>query len=125
MKNEILKVEIPGRPTPQSRPRFARASGRIYYSKTSNNYRSLLVNSLKEEWQGRPTIDIPVYLVLQLFGVRKGADADNVEKNIADALVDAKILEDDSWQHIPVVIRMCAPSKNPRLVLTILEGVRR
>jgi Holliday junction resolvase RusA-like endonuclease len=125
MKTELLKVEIPGRPVPQSRPRFARSSGRIYYSKTSNNYRSLLVKTLKEEWEGRPPLDIPVYLVLELFGVRKGADADNVEKNIADALVDAKVLEDDSWQHIPIVIRMCAPSKDPRLILTILEGVKK
>lgn len=106
---------VKGRPIPQGRPRFrvfkrgkSFGIGKPYYSKTSTAYRKEVLEEI--ERVGRP--DVPLGLVsvtLNIHGMRKNADPDNLAKQVLDALVTGGVIAGDNW----LVVRRLLIDSNP------------
>lgn len=102
---------VSGTPVPQGRPKVA-VRGRfphVYYSKRSTDYR----NKLTYEFNAARGDNLPIKrasLNLSVYGMRKNADPDNMLKQVCDALVAAKVIEDDTRENIPTICIRCIDS---------------
>jgi len=113
--------EVDLKPIPQSRPKVAR-NGRVYYSKLSTAYRRDIVFMLRSLFK-RKVISEPCSIKMLVNGLRKGADLDNMAKQLIDSLVDADIIADDSWstvRHIEIEYDESMP-EGVRIEINLLE----
>lgn len=88
-----VRIVIPGRPIAKARPKFNRKSGRIY---TPSSEAEQSVANAMSDYKGAYFDAGPVLVSLYLYGTKAGTDIDNVAKLYIDALVKAKVIQDDA-----------------------------
>jgi len=98
---EVVELEIEGLIKPKARPRF---NGETTY--LPEDYRQWketttieLIRQIKNKKIEVP-IKGPIHLVIEYYGRAQG-DLDNIAGAIMDALVNAKIIDNDNVKHIP------------------------
>jgi Holliday junction resolvase RusA-like endonuclease len=97
----IFRCIIPGVPIPQRRARSTK-NGRHYYPKgcPSKAYRDACAYQFRSEWGSAKAILVPVTLKCWVWGLRGNGDLSNVRKSLEDSLVDAGVLENDTWRYV-------------------------
>ena len=119
MSEPLFEMTIDGKPVPQGRPKVSR-SGRVYYGATCVAYRWEVTMLMRKMYEGEP-LEGPVSVCLRFAGSRKGADLDNLAKLILDAMVDAKILKDDSAQIVSRLLLEYMPDEEPGVDIVVMD----
>ena len=113
----LIRLVIPGKPVPQSRPRVSKWG--TYYGKRSKAFRKLLLEAMQGCEQ---RIEGPVRVTLVFYSPPTAADTDNLAKGVLDAMVEACILRDDNVTVVrELVVRAVMDDKNPRTEVTVWE----
>jgi crossover junction endodeoxyribonuclease RusA len=82
-----------------------RGKVRRFPSKRYKAWREEAVIRLRANWRTRPPFPVPVVVKLELVPRdARPRDADNFAKPVLDALVEARVLVDDSNRHVKAVI---------------------
>lgn len=105
-----LSLALEGTIVPKARPREYR--GRFLLPKNYREWKENAIAELQIQYQGKPLSG--VYVLIQLHGKhnRRG-DSDNIAGSILDALVQARILQDDSLMHVLGLSLVVEWSKQP------------
>lgn len=100
--NTIYILTLQGKIVPKQRPRKSRKSKRFFLPENYRRWQSRAVAEFALQWDGKPTIE---HAAVQIIFCGKlsdyPGDPDNLEGAILDALVNAKVLKDDSLKNIP------------------------
>ena len=120
----IIKYTISGNtPSKKNTKKFARATGRTYYSKTFLEWQKAALWELKA--QKRP--DVPLkkteHVILRFWRQNlRTADNTNLAEAPMDALVKMGILDDDNFKVCPGTQQMFmgVDKKNPRVEIEII-----
>lgn len=138
--NVLLDTTILGEPVGQGRPRAVRMGAlgvRMHPPKKSSEWQALAAQQFVNVWGSREMRDAPVRLVVEAVGPRPksvlkrlGAgrlwgetkpDLDNVVKAVADALVQACVLRDDTLvAQIHAAKYVAAHGEGPRVRVTLV-----
>ena len=97
----IVSFEIPGRPTPKGRPRFAK--GHAYTPKTTRDRERLVVDLFELAcplWE--PTVEDVRLTVDAYFKGKRTADLDNIAKLCSDALNGYAYVDDRQVRRLEV-----------------------
>lgn len=91
-------------------------TGRHRQRYKSKNYKAWLTYA--HLITGKPgSFNRPVAIRLSFYGgngFRKGRDLDNCEKALLDFLCQAKIIEDDSFDHVPKIVKTYYPPSSSK-----------
>ena len=89
----ILRIVVPGRPQPKARPRVNRNTKQVY---TPSSEVEEGVAGAMQAYEGAMFDVGRVAVSMFFYGTKAGTDIDNIAKLYLDALVKAKVIEDDS-----------------------------
>ncbi|KKN02110.1 hypothetical protein LCGC14_1121130 [marine sediment metagenome] len=109
-----LSFTVWGQPIPASRVRITRRGN--YYGDRYETWRALVqVAALRH---GRPMLEGPVRLFIDIYGARKNADFDNLAKGIADSLEGIFYDNDRQIRYARIELHDC-PAKERRAEITV------
>ena len=112
-----VRIEIPGKPVPASRPRVT--NGRAYYRPAYQTWRSGALLVARSLYKGEP-LDGPCSLSVWFYGADKTADADNVLKAASDLVQSAGIVANDR-QFDEMYVRR-GKEGEPRMIIVVRYG---
>lgn len=99
-----------------------RATGKHFI--TSSNITKVWQQDAAWQLAGKKTIEphlFPVNIEMHfIVGDNRSRDLDNMASSVLDALVKARIIPDDNWQHIAKLLLWATYDKqNPKVVISI------
>lgn len=101
-------------PIPAPRPRVTRKG--VYYGERYEAWRSIVQVAALQH--GRPMLEGPVRLFIDIYGARKNADWDNLGKGISDSLEGIMYKNDRQVRYARVELHDCSP-KQRRAEITV------
>lgn len=110
-KSSVVEIRLDGRVASKKNSRVTTKQGMSFPSADYNDWhKSALVQvrqQTRERFFGFVQIEIIIY-----FATLGKADTDNKCTSILDMLVDAMVLKDDYWEHLPRTIQEAAYRPN-------------
>lgn len=114
----ILHGEVPSK----KNSRINTGSGRSFPSRRYTSWHDMAVIEIRRQWSCW-RIDIPCKLSLEfVHGDLRRRDSDNGLSSVLDTLVDAGVLEDDSWAIVREIrVSNRYEKNNPHCIVRIKE----
>ena len=103
-------------PVPASRARITRKGN--YYEERYETWRDEVRVAARQAYVGKPPLEGPVMLFVDIFGARKNADWDNLGKGISDSLEGIFYKNDKQIRYARVQLHDC-PAKERRAEITV------
>lgn len=89
---ELVRITIPGRPVPASRPKVTKNG--TYYPQRYRDWLDTAKVYARQAWLGKEPLTGPVMVGVVFAGARSNADTDNLLKGVLDALTGTIIRDD-------------------------------
>ena len=103
-------------PVPAPRARITRKGN--YYPPRYEMWRNMVRTVARQVYLGKPPLEGPVMLFIDIYGARKNADWDNLGKGISDALEGIMYANDKQIRYARVQMHDC-PVKKRRAEITV------
>lgn len=119
-----FKLTLHGEPPSKKNSRINTRSGRSFPSKKFSQWHAGAVSEIRRQWEGAPLAGTLNIALVFLHKDKKRRDSDNQVSSILDTLVDAGVLQDDSWRIVRwiSVTNITDPERKGRCEITIMEG---
>lgn len=114
----LIQGEVPAK----KNSRINTRSGRSFPSRRYVEWHNSAVFGVRAQWGGKPQ-ETPCRIEVEfVHGDLRRRDGDNGLSSVLDLLVDAGVLEDDSWRQVPEIsVRNGYEKGNPRCIVRISE----
>lgn len=120
----IHRLVVPGETPSKKNSRINTRSGRSFPSRKFSLWHGEAVSVIKRQWAKKP-LERGVWLILSFYHKdSRRRDSDNQVSSILDTLVDAGVLQDDSWTIVRriSVANMLDPERKGRCEINIVEA---
>lgn len=119
-----FKITLRGETPSKKNSRVNTRSGRSFPSKNYSQWHAGAVSEIKRQWEGGPLAEPLGVVLVFLHKDKRRRDSDNQASSVLDTLVDAGVLQDDSWRIVRwiSVANIADPERKGRCEITILEG---
>ena len=108
-------------PVPAPRARITRKGN--YYPERYETWRNELRTVARQAYLGKPPLEGPVMLFIDIYGARKNADWDNLGKGISDSLEGIFYDNDRQIRYARVQMHDCSVKKRrAEITVSRLEG---
>jgi len=103
-------------PIPAPRPRVTRHG--VYYNKRYVTWLALVETAARQAYLGKPPLEGPVRLFIDIYGAHASADFDNLAKGVADGIKGVMYANDRQVRYARVELHDCSP-KQRRAEITV------
>lgn len=120
----MTRLTIHGEAPSKKNSRINTRSGRSFPGRRFSLWHESAVSVIKSQWKREP-VKGPAEIIIAFFHKdRRRRDSDNQTSSVLDTLVDAGVLEDDSWRIVRriTVDNYLDPQKKGRCEITVMEG---
>jgi len=125
--SELWTCWLPFPPTTNNLFSHGVVKGRVrrFPTRKYKSWRLEAVTRIRAVWRTRPSWPVPVVVKLELVPPdSRGRDADNYCKPVLDALVEARVLADDSNRHVKAVMPYWAEAQKTSGVIVTIRPAR-
>lgn len=116
---DAFHLFLSGEITPKARPRLLK--NHAYLPEKYRNWKKDTIATLREQWT-RPSLKKTEVVVITGARGQRG-DLDNIIGAILDAMVQARVIKDDSVKNVPSFFVEYAPNPNDLTVIRLFNMV--